>query len=50
MYFALESNGKGANMFLIDEPLLEYRTHGGSGTNRTSPRDWLYSISKTLGL
>jgi hypothetical protein len=43
IYFALEANAKGMEIFLIREALLEYRQHGISNSSRSDSDVWARS-------
>jgi glycosyltransferase involved in cell wall biosynthesis len=45
-YFVLEANGSGVEMFTANEPLLEYRRHEASWTNRSGFDAWFASLCK----
>jgi glycosyltransferase involved in cell wall biosynthesis len=45
-YLILEANGNGMEMLLIDEPLMEYRQHETSWTNRSGFDVWFDSLCK----
>jgi glycosyltransferase involved in cell wall biosynthesis len=49
-YFVLEANSKGIEMFLIDEPLLEYRQHENNWTNKSGFDTWFDSLCRVEDL
>jgi len=49
-YFVLEANAKGVEMFVTDEPLLEYRRHEASWTNNSGFDKWFDSLSNIEAL
>jgi hypothetical protein len=47
-YFWLEANSLGLSLYLLDYPLLEYRSHDTAWTSVTDAEQWLRSHEKAV--
>jgi hypothetical protein len=47
-YFWLEANNLGLSFYLLDCPLVEYRSHEGSGTRKATIECWKFTHGEIL--